>query len=334
MENANQHKSTPKDVFSYLLIIAMLYAGVTSFITLAFQFLEIVFPDALNNYICGYGCSGGFDAVRRSAAALIVVWPVYVFMSWLVGREIKNEHAKKEIKIRKWLVYLTLFISAVTIIIDLVTLIYNFLGGEVTVRFALKVLVVLIVAAAVFGYYLWDLKRQAGTGAKISKIFAWMVSVIIIASIVGAVLVVGTPAKQRLLRFDSQRVMDLQNLQSQIVNYWQLKDKLPAALGDLNDSISGFVSPIDPETGVPYEYNGKGPLAFELCATFNIQENNEKMGGSSVPKPVYEYGGPNGAYGSIDSWAHSAGRVCFARTIDPELYGKKSVPEAPKSPRY
>ena len=38
---------------------------------------------------------------------------------------------------RKWLVYFTLFISAITIIVDLMIFVYNFLDGELTVKFFL-----------------------------------------------------------------------------------------------------------------------------------------------------------------------------------------------------
>ena len=38
------------------------------------------------------------------------------------------------------------------------TLVYYFLGGEVTLRFFLKVLTVAAIAGAVFLHYLWDLR--------------------------------------------------------------------------------------------------------------------------------------------------------------------------------
>jgi uncharacterized membrane protein (DUF106 family) len=67
--------------------------------------------------------------------------------------------------VRRWLTYLTLFVSAGVLIADLVTMVYNVLGGELTTRFVLKVLVVGAIAGGVFWYYLTDLgvdeKEQA-----------------------------------------------------------------------------------------------------------------------------------------------------------------------------
>ena len=57
-------------------------------------------------------------------------------------------------------IYLTLFIAAGCLIGDMTTLVYQLLGGELTVRFMLKVIVVGAIAGTVFGYYLHDLRRE------------------------------------------------------------------------------------------------------------------------------------------------------------------------------
>ena len=62
--------------------------------------------------------------------------------------------------IRRWLTYFTLFVAAGFLIGDLTTLVYNVLGGEITIRFSLKVIVVGAIAGTIFGYYLRDLRRE------------------------------------------------------------------------------------------------------------------------------------------------------------------------------
>ena len=61
---------------------------------------------------------------------------------------------------RRWLTYLTLFLAAVVLVGDMITLVYNVLGGELTVRFVLKVLVAALIAGSIFGWYLVDLRRE------------------------------------------------------------------------------------------------------------------------------------------------------------------------------
>ena len=147
------------------------------------------------------------------------------------------------------------------------------------------------------------------------KAFASIVIAVVAAAVIAGFFIVGSPQEERARRFDDRRVQDLQTLQWEIINYWQLKQVLPQALAMLKDDIRGFTPPVDPESGASYEYAAKGTLIFELCAIFN-RENKET---GSVPKVPYPYGG-------MENWQHGAGRTCFTRTIDKDLY----PPQKPK----
>ncbi len=61
---------------------------------------------------------------------------------------------------RRWLTCLTLFIAVGALIGDLTTLVHNVLAGELTTRILLKILVVILIAGSVFGYYLTDLRKE------------------------------------------------------------------------------------------------------------------------------------------------------------------------------
>ena len=61
---------------------------------------------------------------------------------------------------RRQLTYVTLFIAACALIGDVTSVVYSFLGGELTTRFILKVLTVGLIARAVFGYYLSELRTD------------------------------------------------------------------------------------------------------------------------------------------------------------------------------
>ena len=99
--------------------------------------------------------------MRWSIASLIVAVPVFLFLSWLTSREVQRDSARRGSAVRHWLTYLTLFVAAGVLIGDVITLIYNGLGGELTARLVLKGLTVGGIAGAVFGYYLWDIKSDA-----------------------------------------------------------------------------------------------------------------------------------------------------------------------------
>jgi hypothetical protein len=300
-------KSGPKDVFLHLFNILTFYVSVIGFITLYVGYITVLFPDPLNFYFTSIA-----NSIRVSTAILFIAVPAYLITSWFLASDLVKVPAKREACLRKWLLYFTLFISAITVIVDLIIFIFNFLSGELTTQFFLKILVVLITAGAVFGYYIWDLKRD-DLKSKTPKILAWIVSIVVLGSIVWGFFLIGTPTDQRNRRFDDTRVQNLQELQGQIINYWQQKEALPKELSVLQDSISGFVVPLDPMDKSFYEYKVIDKLSFELCAVFQTSSKNL----SSVvqeTKPMY--------YGASlqQNWDHEIGRTCFTRNIDPQLY--------------
>jgi hypothetical protein len=192
-------KSSPRDFFLYLLAIATLYISVWRYIDLLFEYINYSFPDQLDFYF-----EGIYHSVRWSIASLVIVFPFYLGITWYLRKDAIANSEKREIRVRKWLLNLTLFLAAVTIIVDLVTLVNQFLEGDITTRFVLKVLVVLLVAGAVFAYYFWDLRRETLPSSKPSKLLAALVSVVMLASIVSGFFIIGSPMKARKLRFDER----------------------------------------------------------------------------------------------------------------------------------
>ncbi len=158
MEQQNTQTS-PKDVFLHLLAIIALYVSAGGFIALIFQYINVLIPDSLDR--SGYyGLLSSYRAIRWSISALVIIFPVYIATSWFLNKAYIASPAKRNMRIRKWLVYFTLFAAALIIIGDLVTLIFNLLGGELTARFLLKIFTVFFVAGSVFYYYFWDLRRH------------------------------------------------------------------------------------------------------------------------------------------------------------------------------
>ena len=304
-------KNVPRDVFLHLFVTVALYWSSVSFITLLWQYINYFFPDELS---ARYGYYSNLWALRFVVSSLIIIFPFFIIVSRYLNKIYEKEGEARESKVRKWMIYLTLFIASLVIVGDLISIINTFLGGEITARFILKALSILAVAGVIFGYYLDDVKRAQPSRS--AKYFGWGTSVVVLISIIGVFSIIGSPLKARSIQFDRQRTNDLQNIQWQIVNYWQRKGRLPQNLADLNDPISSYSLPKDPQTGQSYEYSikGEGDLKFELCATFNLdgKENSKGTPSSLYPSP---YGGS-----FSQNWEHSAGRVCFERKIDKELY--------------
>lgn len=298
---SHQNKQLPRDVFLYLLMIFALGGSAISLGILLFQFINIYVPDVASMQ-CLYG--GCHNAIRSALAFMVVLFPVLLWTMRFLRRDLARTPAKRELPIRRWLLYLTLFVAGLIVIGDLVGLVNGYLQGELTIRFLLKVAVIFFIAGSVFYYYLQELHVSRSSRA---RLLGRVVIIMVIASVIFGFVVSGSPTRQRDVSLDQQRVSDLQLLQSQIVDgFWLTKDRLPTALAELEDDILGFQVPSDPETGDPYEYERLGELQFRLCATFALPSEEFER----APKRL-----------DLNSnWEHKGGRTCFDRTIDPERY--------------
>lgn len=148
-----------REAFFYLILFSMLFVSAYSLGALVFEFIERAYPDpaSLSSW-----SEYSTRTVRWSIARLVVAFPIFLYVAHRIHRELMLDPAKRTSRTRKWFTYIALFIAAVILIGDLVVLVYNVLGGELTVRFILKVLTVILIAGSIFGYYLWDLRREEG----------------------------------------------------------------------------------------------------------------------------------------------------------------------------
>jgi len=300
-------KISPKDFFLHIGVVISLYAIVVALINLVWSIINYSLPLSTAYY------SYATQSYSVPVGVLIVVFPIFILLSWLLNREYKLTPEKRDFWLRKWLLYLTLFIAAIVIIVDLIVLLISFLGGEfITTNFLLKILSVFVITAFVFWFYISDIRNKLTS--KTNKISTITAAIIILVMIVLAFSIMGSPKTQRFLRADQQKISDLQSIQWQIVYFWQQKQVLPQNLEEMVDPISGFVVPIDPQTKEQYNYEIKGALSFELCAEFNLAQKSNLTGESERPTEPFIKGGESGV------WNHEEGYQCFERTIDPELY--------------
>ena len=318
MPNDIINKNLPRDVFLYLLSIITLAIIGISFGTLIFQILNVYFPDILNYQ----PNSAYYDSIRYSVASLIVVFPVYLWIMKFLQKDLEVFPEKKDLKIRKWLLYFALFITAIIIIIDLIVLIFNFLQGELTIRFILKVITVFLIAGAIFIYYKRILKAGdfQEKGFELS-ILPKVVTAVIVAGVIGGIIIAGLPKDQRLVRFDERRISDLSLIYGQVDNYWMNNRKLPDSLSQLKSGLNINI-PVDPVSNAPYEYIKTGDLKFQLCAVFQTAaKDNVGYNPSFAVMPLNQF------YSQLQN--HTQGRNCFESVINPSNYPIKGVVPGP-----
>lgn len=148
-----------REAFLYLLLFTTLYLTAFNLGRLLFQFINLAFPDPASS---SWMTSPEYirRAIRWSVSTLVVSFPLFLYLHRFTTRELERDPTKRTSKVRRWLTYLTLFISASVVMGDVISLLNGLLSGELTMRFVLKSLTVAVMAGAAFWYYLRDLRRD------------------------------------------------------------------------------------------------------------------------------------------------------------------------------
>lgn len=145
-----------REAFLYLLLFTTLYLSCYHLGSLLFDLINRAYPDAAVTTQQQWV----EQSMRWSVSYLVITFPAFGFLARYIAKDVARHPVKRLSPIRRWLTYLTLFIAAGALIGDLATLVYNVLAGELTVRISLKVLVVILIAGTVFGFYLNDLRKE------------------------------------------------------------------------------------------------------------------------------------------------------------------------------
>jgi hypothetical protein len=297
MEPAVQTKppQAAKNFFLYFLNFALLYTVAINFGGALFAFIDRTFPLVGNTM---------FDpgALRFFMASLIIGTPIFLLLTRKIYLDALKDESLKHSGIRRWLTYITLIVTSLTGIGDLIALVVNLLNGETTPRFLLKVLTILVIAGGVFFYYLKDIQslKQIETPKKslLPKIYFFTSGVLILIVIITGFFFLPSPATQRLASQDDTRIMNLQSLENSIDQYALVHNgSLPKTLQDMTLVVG---SDQDPVTKQPYVYQIADATHFKICATFATSNKIQ----TDKTYPMYD-----------TSWLHGVGQTCFDRVL-------------------
>ncbi|MHC4785508.1 MAG: DUF5671 domain-containing protein [Planctomycetota bacterium] len=151
-----------RDAFLHLLTFGALFTWATSLILLFFVYINFAFPDPAWR-VSQSGLEEIFSVVRAQLATLIVSFPIFLVLWHFLLREVRRDPEKAKGAIRRWLAYLTLFVGAITLAADVMTLIYFLLEGQLTARFLLKAAMLFLIAGSLVLYLAFTLRSEADT---------------------------------------------------------------------------------------------------------------------------------------------------------------------------
>lgn len=284
-----------REAFFHLLAFATLGAWIFATGSLWFVLIDSWFPDPAFGGYSGWRWS----RVSWEMASIIVAFPAFLYATRTILAELERNPDKAVSAVRRWLTNIALLITALIFIGDVVAFVASFLQGELTVRFVLKCVTVLLLAGAVFLYYNRGLSQPAPAARLWNRGFAIAAACAIVLSLVLGLMQAGPPGVQRLRAEDRRRVQDLHRLASALHTSWTSNAdvssrKLPATLGELNAGTAASLPLADPITNRAYEYTPAAGPAYRLCAVFASETVAPAPGQIAPP------------------WSHGKGRHCFA----------------------
>ncbi|HEY0964385.1 MAG TPA: DUF5671 domain-containing protein [Candidatus Paceibacterota bacterium] len=294
---------TAKHFVLQLSSLISLYLSLSFLVVLAFGIINILYPDAANGY---WETESAIESVRIGIAVLLVFFPTYLILTRTVNKSRRQNTGGMYLSFTKWLIYLSLLVSGLVLLGDLVTVIMTFLNGEITERFILKAITVLVVVGAAFYYYILDARAYWMEHEKKSVYFAGIASVIVLATVVFGFTKIDAPAAVREQKLDELQINDLRMIQSNVQQYYVLNKTLPDSLEQIGEF--GTI-PTAPEGRSAYRYN-KIENGFELCATF-AQASRDDGRFSEFSMPIDK----TAVILNPENWQHKEGDTCFRRAI-------------------
>ena len=196
-------KTSAKDFFIHLGAMIALYTTAISLVNMLFTVIDKAYPPISQyNYYSSY-------SISFPVASMIIMFPIFILLMWLLEKSYIAEPEKRQNGLKKWLTYITLFISGLIVAGDLITLVYYFLDGQnLTTGFILKSLSVFAVALGIFMYFITDVRdRLTHTSRVVWRVVA---GVVVIGSIILGFSIIGKGGigskKIRLLMLSEKRV--------------------------------------------------------------------------------------------------------------------------------
>ena len=290
-----------RDAFLYLLSFSTLATWASALGSMFFRFIDRWFPDPVSrDYLWNVR-----NYVTWQMASIAVAFPIFLLVSRIILREAQNRPERLQSGVRKWLTYIALLLTAGAMICDLIWFFDYFLTGDLTSRFVLKCLTVMLICGGIFVYYIrslrWDRNSNVAQAKRRSLKFGIAATAVVVTGFCIGLGIAGTPSRQRKMEADSKRVEDLKMIANAIYFRYQRSqtDKtiapLPASLNDVPGNAAGRSYALDPETEAPYIYHPKSKTAYELCATFTAPSESDRWRADNF-------------------WYHGKGQTCF--TLD------------------
>lgn len=139
--------------FVYILLFISLYIWSSALGGILNLAVDKYLPDPLSNKDLYIGTVSN-TVLQFFGAMLMVGFPIFGILYLVTIRQSINNPGVKNLRSRKLLIYLTLVVTFLVIIGNLMTIVFGFLGGSTSMNSFAHFAVTLFVAGSIFGYLL------------------------------------------------------------------------------------------------------------------------------------------------------------------------------------
>ncbi|MDA3839810.1 MAG: DUF5671 domain-containing protein [Patescibacteria group bacterium] len=291
-----------KFAFFYLLSLASLISMALAVGNIIFQIINKNIVDILNEFSSSYSSS----TLRFAIASILVSAPIYYLSTITINKSLKKGELKEDSEIRRWLTYLIMFASFMVLSGWFIGVVFNFLGGELSLKFGLKALTAIGIAAAIFSYYFYDIRRHDIEEKKDKVVLSYFYStlLIVVVALISAFIFVESPTEARERRIDNEILSRLDNINMGLEQYYLENSGLPETLDEMLQESSFIKSDKikDPRKNEVFQYEVIEDREYKICANFSL--SNE---GSDSD---YSYAYLN------ERWPHPLGEYCFTKNVE------------------
>lgn len=147
------------DAFEHILLFISLYVFVTSFALLVHYLVDKWIPRFPEGRPVSYS-SVGNSVLRGYLSAILVSYPLFSFFFLRITKRTLVNPELRKIRPRKTLIYLTLVVTFIVSLINIISIVYSFLGGNVTANFFAHFFVTFLISGIIFAYYLFQVRED------------------------------------------------------------------------------------------------------------------------------------------------------------------------------
>lgn len=295
------HNNNAKHFVLQLGSLITLFLSLGFLLSLLFGYIHLQFTDPADT---AWEIESAASNIRIGFAMVVVFFPAYIILTRVVNKLRRKEKQTSYVGFTKWLIYFSLLLAGLVLLGDLVAVIMSFLEGDITIRFILKALAVLVVIGSAFLYYLLDANGYWLKRERYSILYGLIVFTLIVIALIASMTFIDSPSEVRASRIDQNQVYDLQSIQWRIQDYVALNNRLPENLEAL-EGEEQLPQATAERSAYRYETTAEG---FVLCATFS---KDALPHDNSFAMPFDK----EAIIRNPDNWQYEAGETCFERTV-------------------